>query len=139
MPTTAPNPTDRPITPLLRWFLADPDRHITVCAKAWDVSTLWLIAHGRVRASWDNAVKIFRHTDGAVTMAELCGPAGTQAEALDRCMWCGSKPRRRKSKSKAKAKATATRSSGRRVAARTHVHAHAHATASRRGRKAVSQ
>lgn len=90
------------------------------------MSTLWLIAHGRVRAGWDNAAKIVQHTGGAVTMADLCGPVAGPSTRHKR------KP---KPAAKAKAKPKSTRATGR-AAARTRTRATT--TTSRRGRKAVA-
>jgi hypothetical protein len=127
MPTTEPNPSNGPTTALLQWFRADPDRHITVCAKAWEVSTLWLIAHGRVRASWDNAAKIVHHTGGAVTMADLCGPVAGPS-TRDKAAGTKRKP-------KPAAKPKSTRSTGRAAASKR---TRATTTTSRRGRKVVA-
>jgi hypothetical protein len=136
MPTPEASAIDEPTTPLKQWFDADPKRHITVCAKQWGVSTLWLIAHGRVRASLEHAFKIVQHTGGAVTMADLCGPLDPKAKrnAKPKPAAVGAK---RKPKPAAKpAKAKSTRSTGRAAAskrARTTT-----TTTSRRGRKAVA-
>lgn len=69
-----------PDTPLLQW-LKDNNQPITKCAQIWKVSTLWLIAHGQVRAGWDNARKIERHTGGAVTVEQLCKPLPKRVRA----------------------------------------------------------
>ena len=94
------------------------------------MSTLWLIAHGRVRAGWDNAAKIVQHTGGAVTMADLCGPVAGPSTRHKR------KPKPA-AKAKAKAKPKSTRATGR-AAARTRTRATTTTTTSRRGRKVVA-
>jgi len=80
--------TPTPKTKLLTWIenQVDPDngKPLTIgrFAIRWGVSTLWLIAHGRVRATYDNGIRIERGTLGHVTVHDVCGPDALLPSAI---------------------------------------------------------
>jgi hypothetical protein len=73
--------TPPPKTKLLTWIETQKDpengKPLTIArfAVQWGVSTLWLIANGRVRATYDNGVRIEQGTRGYVSLHDVCGPA----------------------------------------------------------------
>lgn len=77
-------------TKLAAWIERQTDPQtgdpITVAefARLWGVSTLWLIAQGRVRASYANGMRIQAGTCGAITLHDVCDPDGELEAARPR-------------------------------------------------------